>query len=185
VVLLGKGFEGLADGCRERGLKVHTEPDAPMAQAAFCLVDYFAWLRRPMALRALKRRANRAGVPLIGWNRDAPWHKGAKRWRIALGRVLGLLDVYATHSLQESERFPGRCLFLPNAAWTQRYHLHGRSLFELADPAAYRWDVGFIGNLDAAGHPEHRARVEALVATAKEWHAPETAAHCSQGTPPA
>ena len=166
VVLLGKGFEGLADGCRERGLTVHTAPDAPMQQAAFCVVDYFGWLRRPLALRALKRRANRAGVPLIGWNRDAPWHKGAKRWRIALGRVLGLLDVYATHSLQESGRFPGRCLFLPNAAWTQRYHLSGRSLAELAEPAGYRWDVSFIGNLDAAGHPEHRDRTEALAALA-------------------
>jgi len=166
VLLLGKGFEGLADGCRARGLAVHTTPDAPMEGAAFCLVDYFGWLRRPMALRALKRRANRAGVPLIGWNRDAPWHKGAKRWRIALGRVLGLLDVYATHSLQESERFPGRRLFLPNAAWTQRYHLGGRTLAELAEPSSCRWDVSFLGNLDAAGHPEHRDRVETLAALA-------------------
>ncbi len=162
AILLGKGLEGLADGCRERAVTVATTVDVPLHDAAFCLVDYFAWLRRPMALRALKRRANLAGVPVIGWNRDAPWHKGAKAWRIALGRMLELLDVYATHSLQDAERFPGRRLFLPNAAWTQRYHLRGRSLADLTDPAGYRWDVSFVGNLDDRRYPEHRARAAAL-----------------------
>jgi len=166
VVLLGKGLEGLADGARERGLAVRSSCDGALEDVAFCLVDYFRLLRRPAELWALKRRANRAGVPLIGWNRDAPWHKGAKRWRLALGRWLGLLDVYATHSLQQAERFPGRPLFLPNAAWTQRYHLRGTSLAELADPSSYRWDVSFVGNLDAAGYPEHRNRVQVLQALA-------------------
>jgi spore maturation protein CgeB len=166
VVLLGRGLEGLADGCRERGLAVRTEADAGWEGVEFCLLDCCAWFRRPLPLRALKRSANRAGVPVVGWNRDAPWHKGTKRWRIALARALRLLDLYATHSLQDAASFPGQCLFLPNAAWTQRYHLHGRRLEELADPGAYRWDVSFIGNLDAVRYREHRARVEVLRALA-------------------
>lgn len=171
VVLLGRGLEGLADGCRERGLAVRTEADGGWDGVEFCLLDCCAWFRRPMQLRALERSAHRAGVPVVGWNRDAPWHKGTKRWRIAFARALGLLDLYATHSLQDAASFPGRCLFLPNAAWTQRYHLHGRRLEELADPGAYRWDVSFVGNLDAGRYREHRPRVERLRALAEALRA--------------
>lgn len=162
VVLLGKGLDGLAEACQGLPLHVHRRVPETLDAVRFCLIDYLGWIRRPMALWRLKRRLNRAGVPLIGWNRDAPWHKGAKPWRMRLGACLGLLDFYATHSLQDAQRFPGHLVYLANGVWNERYHLSGKTLAQLRDPAQYEVDVSFLGNMDAKSYPEMWPRVQLL-----------------------
>jgi len=110
-------------------------------------------------MRKLKRTVCRRSVPIIAIDRDAPWYKGIKPWRIWLTQRLGLFDIYATHSLQEADRFAAMPLYLPNAADTFRYNLGAHSLQEMRVPEWYRYDVSFLGNLDAERYREHAERV--------------------------
>ncbi|BCB28698.1 hypothetical protein SKTS_35840 [Sulfurimicrobium lacus] len=127
-----------------------------------CIIDLYEGIRHPFRTLGLKFRLRRHGIPLIAIDRDAPWYRGVRPRRLWLFKALGLLDIYASHSLQNADRFAPIALYLPNAARTNVYNLAGRSLSELRQPAAYRYDVSFIGNLNAIRYREHRKRAEFL-----------------------
>ena len=127
-----------------------------------CLVDFCDAARSLRQSWQLARTLRPLGVVLGALDRDAPWYKGLRRRRLWAMARLRLLDLYASHSLQEAGRFAARVLYLPNAARLSAYNLGGRTLASLRDPAAYECDVSFIGNVDAIRYPEHRARAEFL-----------------------
>lgn len=126
-----------------------------------CLVDFCDSARHLWRLHRIQRACRKKAIPLIGIDRDAPWHKGVKNRQLWLVAKFLPFDVYASHSTQEGKRF-GAPLYLPNAARTESYHLYGQTLEALRQPAFYRHDVSFIGNLNAECYPEHRARVAFL-----------------------
>ena len=72
------------------------------------------------------------------------------------------MDAYATHALQDAGRFADEVLYLPNAAWDERYNLAGATLESVRDPAAYRYDVSFFGFIDPKKHPEDAVRAAFL-----------------------
>lgn len=130
------------------------------------LLDFTEAARHLLSVLGL-RWALGAGVPVIGMDRDAPWYKGVKSLRLKSLASLRLLDIYASHSLQPGRRFAPLEIYLPNAAWLERYNLRGNSLADLRKPENYRCDVSFIGNIDAERYPEHRDRVRFLDALAE------------------
>lgn len=117
-------------------------------------------MKRPWDTVRLKARLRARNIPLLGWNRDAPWNKGAKRHRLWWFRQFRVLDVYAAHSLQGASSFSDTIIYLPNAAWMSAYGLAEHSLAEMRHPDFYRYDVSFMGNLDQANFPEFTARAE-------------------------
>lgn len=124
------------------------------------LIDMYDAMKRPWDTLRLKSRLHRRQIPLIGWNRDAPWNKGAKRRRLWWFRTLRVLDIYMTHSLQGAATFSSEVHYLPNAARVLRYNLAGRTLEELRDSQGYRYDVSFVGTLDAQKYPEFTERAK-------------------------
>ncbi len=110
----------------------------------------------------LLRKLRGEGIATATWNRDAPWHAGVRGWEVAVLLRTGWLDLYATHSLQGTERARSRVLYLPNAAWTRHYHLGDATLEGLRDERSYEVDVSFLGNLDASRFREHGERVRFL-----------------------
>ncbi len=136
---------------------------ADVRDAHLCLVSMKFAAKNPLAMSLLRRPKN---GPLIGVDRDGPSHMGEKPWRLAWLRRWSVMDAYATHSLQDAGGFARDVLYLPNAAWHTRYHLNGRSLASLRDRAAYRYDVSFFGELDAARMPEMARRQEFFAALA-------------------
>lgn len=130
------------------------------------LLDFTEAARHLLSVLGL-RWALGARVPIIGMDRDAPWYKGVRRLRLVFLASLRLLDIYASHSLQPGRRFAPVQLYLPNAAWLERYNLRGTSLADLRKPERYHYAVSFVGNVDAARYPEHRDRVRFLDALAE------------------
>ena len=133
---------------------------ADLADCDGYLICMYDAMKRPWDTIRLKARLRARRIPLLGWNRDAPWNKGAKRRRLWWFRRFRMLDIYATHSLQGADEFACEYFYLPNAAWTGAYNLAGRTLAELRGPAFYRYDVSFVGNLNAAKYPEFFRRAE-------------------------
>jgi len=127
-----------------------------------CIIDLYEAIRHPFRTLRLKFRLLRHGIPLLAIDRDAPWHRGVHQRKLWLFRALNPLDIYASHSLQNADKYAPVSLYLPSAAWTRIYNLAGRSLRDFRDPGAYRYDVCFIGNLDATRYREHRKRVAFL-----------------------
>ncbi|AJE03711.1 CgeB family protein [Geobacter pickeringii] len=116
------------------------------------------WRFIPLVLRLRKM-----GIPVATWNVDSPWHMNRGPLKVKLLLKSGLIDLYATHSLQDTERVSGpRVLYLPNAAWTSYYGMNGVSFAELWDRGDYDWDVSFLGNMNGAAYPEHRRRAAFL-----------------------
>ena len=152
-------------GCTVRhdmhGAALHTalREEAPL----LCMASMYKLVRQPFAARGMRRLLNQYQVPVICWNRDGPSHMGAKAWRLALLRTGWLMDVAATHSMQDSG-FARDVVFLPNAAWASRYHLAGQTLADLREPNRYRYDVSFFGPLDGQRFPEMRNRGEFFTA---------------------
>lgn len=112
----------------------------------------------------LTYRLKRAGIPTATWCLDIP-NIGARYWKIPLGLRAGLVDVFATHSMQGVKDLKGirsSLLYLPNAAWTSRYNLGKVSMEDLRNPDIYNLDVSFVGNIDSKKHPEHRHRTDFL-----------------------
>lgn len=159
----GGRHPGLAEGFAELGMEVQHDCWQPTAaeldDCRMVLVEAEAAVRRPWQTRKLHRQLRHAGIPLALLDRDAPWYKGLRPRRLAWFRAIAGADLYATHSLQGCADFPYPALYLANAAHRSRYHLHGASLAAMRDPDWYRWDVAFVGNLDAGRYREHRARV--------------------------
>jgi spore maturation protein CgeB len=127
-----------------------------------CVADFVDCARSVRRSLGLKRRLERARVPFIAFNRDAPFNRGVHPARLAAMRLLKPFDAYASHSMQGAERYARRALYCPNAARESVYRVSGAGLAALRDPAVYRWDVSFIGNLDAQRYREHARRVAFL-----------------------
>lgn len=128
----------------------------------FVLFDFKQMFKTRWSHLRLLRQLRRAGIVTATWNRDAPWHVGVRGWEVAGLLRAGLLDLYATHSLQATERARTTVLYLPNAAWMSHYHLGDATLEVLREDHAYEVDVSFLGNLDAARFREHTGRVRFL-----------------------
>lgn len=140
------------------------DPEARSLDRVTFLVDPFGMLtKKPLRFRSLKLRANAVGVPVIAWNRDAPWNCAIKPWRKPWIRPLGLIDIYLAHSLQGAAAFGSDVHYFPNAADVDAYNLRGASLESLRDPARYRVDVAFYGSLSPA-YPRVGARIEFIAA---------------------
>ncbi len=155
-------FAPIIEGLEACGMRVLDDVREPTHEQLSDCVGYlvlmYDGIKRPLHLLRLKRRLNRLGVPLITWNRDGPYHKGYKAWRLWLLKHVPYFDIYATHTLQDSKDFAPTVLYLPNAAWSSAYNLAGATLEQLRDPARYERDVSFFGRLDPARYPEMRER---------------------------
>lgn len=151
-------IEGLQD-CGYMVIENVWDPnDEDLTDCHGYLICMYNGIKRPLRFLRLHANLQRHGIPLITWNRDGPWHKGEKAWRLWLLKHVQFLDIYATHTLQDSDRFAPSVIYLPNAAWTSAYNLSGVTLEQLRDPTRYRHDVSFFGRLDAAKYPEMRDR---------------------------
>lgn len=137
---------------------VNQPKPAQLARAAMCLISTYEAARRPWPALRLKRRLKAAGVPLVGIDRDAPWHMGLHVRRLKLLEWLGMLDIYATHTLQPTYDFAPIKHYNANAVWVRNFNLHGRTLEEMRDSAFFRWDVSFVGNMNGARYKEHAER---------------------------
>ncbi len=166
IVRFRKPFVALEEALQEAGcalLREMTHADEALWRASTaCLVDFCDAARQLGRSWRLSRLLRARAIALVAIDRDAPWHKGVRRRKLWLMAKLGLLDLYASHSLQGADRYAERVLYLPNAARLDAYHLGERTLESMRTAAAYEHDVSFLGNLDADGYPEHRARVAFL-----------------------
>ncbi len=162
-----RNFTPIVDGLRECGYTVLEnvwEPtDEQLNGCIGYLVCMYDGIKRPLRFMKLKRKLRQHRVPLIGWNRDGPWNKGEKPWRLWMLKHLDLLDIHATHTLQDSKDFAPEMLYLPNAAWTAAYHLGDIAIETLRDPSRYHFDVSFFGRIDARKYPEMRERERFLL----------------------
>ncbi len=124
---------------------------------------FYEGLRHPLQVWRMHHWLQQHGIPLFAWNQDAPHYlnytKPSRSWRLYIAQMLRLFDIYATHTLiDKNRRFAETTLYLPNAADTAHYHLHGRTLSELRNQAAYEWDVSFFGAMDGTRYKEMRPR---------------------------
>ena len=159
-----KGYPALNEGFQELGCEivenVWNTSDRQGVDA--WIIELYEGVRQPWRTLRLKMALRRMGVPLIGIDRDAPWHKGVRARKLWFFDALGLLDIYATHSLQHVRPFAGKVIYLPNAVWSSQYNLKEASLEAMRRPDWYRYDVSFVGNIDAVRYREHRQRAEFL-----------------------
>lgn len=164
------GFPGLREGFEAIGCEVlenrWSPAGAELQGMALCVADFVDCTRNLRRTLAHRRALKAAGVPFIAWNRDAPWHRGVHRTRLALIAALRPFDGYAGHSLQDAERFSKRTLYCPNAARESVYHADASDLAAMREPGFFQWDVSFVGNIDVQRYPEHRERAAFLHALA-------------------
>jgi|CXWL01.1.fsa_nt_gi spore maturation protein CgeB len=162
------GFPGLREGFEALGHEVIEDQWAPEAGAlagtALCVADFVDCARKLRRTRGLKARLAKAGVPFIALNRDAPFNRGVHATRLVFVSWLKPFDGYASHSMQSASRYAARSLYCPNAARESTYRVTAEQLEAMRDPAGYRWDVSFLGNLNAARYREHARRVAFLAA---------------------
>lgn len=157
-----KGFAPLQEAFENLGYRVVENEWAPSpelgARCEAAIVNLYEAIRQPLRAVALHRRLNAAGVPLIGIDRDAPWHMGIRWRRLALFRLLQPLDIYASHTMQPTWEFAPVKIYNPNAVWTRCFNLHGQALEQMRDPAFFEYDVSFLGNMDGKRYKEHAER---------------------------
>jgi spore maturation protein CgeB len=160
------GFPALREGFEALGHEVienqWTPEAAALEGAALCVADFVDSARKLRRTLGLKKRLARSRVPFVALNRDAPFNRGIHPTRLAVMAWLKPFDGYASHSMQAAEKFSARTLYCPNAAREALFQVSEAQLQALRDPAQYRWDVSFFGNLDARRYPEHARRVEFL-----------------------
>ncbi len=160
------GFAGLREGFQALGHEVIENQWAPeaaaLARAALCVADFVDCARQVRRTLGLKKCLAQSAVPFVALNRDAPFNRGIHPMRLAAMAWLKPFDVYASHSMQAAERYAARTAYCPNAARESLYHATEEQLRAMRDPAQYRWDVSFIGNLDATRYREHARRVDFL-----------------------
>jgi spore maturation protein CgeB len=126
-------------------------------------VEFSTIFNRKLRFVELAWGLQKAGIPVVTWNVDSPWHMNRSQLKINLLLSSGLLSGYATHSLQNTSWIRKcRVFYLPNAAWVEGYNLGKYSLEQLLQKQDYRYDVSFLGNLNDRDYPEHRRRVEFL-----------------------
>ncbi len=160
------GFAGLREGFAALGCEVIENQWAPERAAlegmTLCVADFVECARRLRRTLGLRQRLAAARVPLVALNRDAPFNRGVHGARLAAIAWLKPFDAYASHSMQAAERYARRTLYCANAAREGLYHVNEGRLEAMRDPARYRWDVSFFGNLDARRYREHARRVAFL-----------------------
>ncbi len=160
------GFPGLREGFEALGHEVienQWEPDAVALEGtALCVADFVDCARKLRRTLGLGKRLAKTRVPFVALNRDAPFNRGIHFARLAAMAWLKPFDGYASHSMQSALKFSARTLYCPNAARETLYHVNEEQLAAMRDPARYRWDVSFFGNLDATRYREHAPRVEFL-----------------------
>ena len=160
------GFAGLREGFEALGCEVIENQWAPagaaLHEAALCVADFVDCARGVRRTLGLRRRLAGARVPFVALNRDAPFNRGVHSARLMAMRWLKTFDAYAAHSMQGAGRYARRALYCANATRESAYRVSGNELTALRDPAGYRWDVSFFGNLDALRYREHARRVEFL-----------------------
>ena len=135
------------------------EPEPELcSQSLACFIWFYDALRHPLKVIKLKKYLRRYGVPLVAWNRDAPHYLNRKSWRLDLLDRIRLFDIYATHTLIDSNRhFADTELFLQNAVDPMLYHLMGPEkevLGRMRDSGNYRYDVSFFGGMGGTRHKE-------------------------------
>lgn len=157
-----KGFPPLQEAFENIGYRVVENDWAPapelLAGVQACIVNLYEAIRDPWSALALKRRLKLADVPLIGLDRDAPWHMGIRWRRLAWFRLLRPLDIYASHTLQPTWNFAPVRIYSANAVWVRNFNLHGHTLEEMRDLGFYEYDVSFLGNMDGERYKEHAER---------------------------
>ena len=157
-----RNFAPIREGLESGGYTVYENlwnpSDEQLQDCDGYLIDMYNAMKRPWDTLRLKSRLRRRLIPLIGWNRDAPWNNGARWRRLWWFKKLRVLDIYMAHSLQGAATFSSAAHYLPNAAWVARYNLAGRTLDELRDSQRYRYDVSFVGTLNAQKYPEFTER---------------------------
>ena len=162
------GFAGLREGFEALGCEVIEDQWVPqraaLEGAALCVADFVDCARRVRRTLGLRQRLAAARIPFLALNRDAPFNRGVHRARLAVMAWLKPFDAYASHSMQAADRYSRRTLYCPNAARAALYQANEAPLAPLRDPARYRWDVSFFGNLNAGRFREHARRVEFLAA---------------------
>ena len=162
------GFPGLREGFEALGYEAienQWTPDAALIEnAELCIADFVDSARKLGRTLGLKRRLASAKVPFIALNRDSPFNRGVHPARLAAISWLKPFDGYASHSMQPARKFAASSLYCPNAARESTYRATAEQLAAMRDPAGYRWDVSFLGNMDAARYREHAQRVAFLKA---------------------
>jgi spore maturation protein CgeB len=162
------GFAGLREGFAALGFEAIEDEWQPasvaLEGAVLCVADFVDSARRIQRTLGLRRRLTAARMPFIALNRDAPFNRGVHPARLAALAWLKPFDAYASHAMQGAERYARRTLYCPNAARESVFSASEPQLRALRDPAPYRWDVSFFGNLDARRYREHARRVEFLAA---------------------
>lgn len=162
-----KGFAGLREGFEALGHEVSEDAEGSLEGVRLCIADLTDCARRIRRTFALKRRLAAQGAPFLALDRDAPWHRGVHGARLVALAWLKPFGGYATHSMQMQGRFAARSLYCPNAARESVYRVAPSELESMRDPAWFRWDVSFVGNLDAARYPEHTLRAAFVRALAE------------------
>lgn len=127
---------------------------------------FYQAIRNPLSVLRMRHWLAEHNIPLFCWNQDAPHYlnytKPTRRWRLALADQAKFFDIYATHTLIDSQRqFADTVLYLPNAADIATYNLRGDSstvFARMRDPKNYRWDVTFFGGMNGKRYKEDRAR---------------------------
>jgi spore maturation protein CgeB len=162
IINYRKGFAPLKEAFENIGYRVVENEWAPTVDLAerceAAVVNLYEAIRQPWRALALHRRAKAAALPVIGLDRDAPWHMGIRKRRLLLFRLLQPLDIYASHTLQPTWQFAPVKIYNANAVWVRCYNLHGHSLAEMRDPGFYEYDVSFLGNMDGLRYKEHAER---------------------------
>ena len=162
VIIDYRRFVPISEAFERLGYRVISSSDDVTDQELECcelaLYCMFISIKRPWHSWRRRRLLNRAGVPVITWNRDGPSHKGEKAWRLWLLRHIEYFDIEATHALQDLQGFAPTVTYLPNAAWDTHYNLGGASLESLRDAGRYQVDVSFFGRINAGKYPEMKKR---------------------------
>jgi spore maturation protein CgeB len=132
--------------------------------ASAVIFEFKQIVKEELRFLKLSRNLRKAGIPTATWCLDMP-RIGAREWKLKFILRAGLIDVFATHSMQGLTDMRGvksGLIYLPNAAWTSRYNLGEVSLSDLRNPDRYNVDVSFVGNLYSAKHREHKHRTDFL-----------------------
>ena len=128
------------------------------------MIWFYEALRHPGQIWYYRRQIAKHGVPLLAWNQDAPHYLNRASWRLDWLDRARLLDLYATHTLIDTQRqFAEMQIYLANAADSAKYHATDDpdGLFAaLRDADAYDYDVCFLGAMDGNRYKEMRARQE-------------------------
>lgn len=158
-------YEAIAEAFQNLGYEIVINPSNKdlekykAGEILCCIANLHTEIKKPFTMLSLKKILNAKQAPLIFWDRDGPSHMGDKWWRIWLVKHFKFIDIYATHTLQDSGHFADEVIYFPNAAWNSKYNLNGKTLEDLRKPDNYEYDVSFIGSITYEKRPENYHRM--------------------------